>query len=227
MARLPLQQVVDQLVALYGVPPAPRLTRLLDLLVWENVAYLVDDERRALAFQRLREQVGSTPAQLLAAPREALVAIAGAGILPDHQAGKLRRIAEIVVGEFGGDLERVRRLPLPAARKALLRFPGVGEPGAEKILLFSRAAPVLALDSHGVRVLLRLGFGEESKRYSVTYRSVQQAAHGEIEEQCSWLIRTHQVLRRHGQELCRRSRPSCEVCPLASGCAYYAAQHAR
>ena len=34
-----------------------------------------------------------------------------------------------------------------------------GEPGAEKVLLFSGSAPVLALDSNALRVLLRLGFG--------------------------------------------------------------------
>jgi hypothetical protein len=37
-----------------------------------------------------------------------------------------------------------------------------------------------------------------------------------------WLIRAHQLLRRHGQELCRRSRPRCAACPLTAQCAYYA-----
>jgi adenine-specific DNA glycosylase len=41
-------------------------------------------------------------------------------------------------------------------------------------------------------------------------------------EQAYELIRAHQLLREHGQELCRRSRPSCERCPLSDVCLYYA-----
>jgi endonuclease III len=30
--------------------------------------------------------------------------------------------------------------------------------------------------------------------------------------------RAHQLLRRHGQELCRNTAPACDRCPLASSC---------
>jgi endonuclease III len=30
--------------------------------------------------------------------------------------------------------------------------------------------------------------------------------------------RAHLLLKRHGQELCRRTRPRCAECPLAAGC---------
>ena len=45
----------------------------------------------------------------------------------------------------------------PASEKALKRFPSIGDPGAEKILLFTRSYPVMALDSNGLRVLCRVG----------------------------------------------------------------------
>ena len=51
-----------------------------------------------------------------------------------------------------------------------MQFPMIGEPGAEKILLFSGVLAVLALDSNGVRVLVRLGVGEERKSYAATYK---------------------------------------------------------
>ena len=47
------------------------------------------------------------------------------------------------------------------ARRALKRFPGIADPGADKLLLFAGVTPYLALDSNGLRVLLRLGYGEE------------------------------------------------------------------
>ena len=62
-------------------------------------------------------------------------------------------------------------MPLARARRLLRRFPGIGEPGADKVLLFSRTQPVFALDSNGLRTLLRLGYGREVKSYPATYRS--------------------------------------------------------
>jgi len=112
------------------------------------------------------------------------------------------------------------RRPLPEARKALMKFPSIGAPGAEKILLLSGSHPVLGLDSNGLRVLIRLGYGREGKSYAASYRSAQEAAAPRLEPRCDRLIRAHLLLRRHGQTLCRRSRPRCEACPVASVCAY-------
>jgi endonuclease III len=136
-------------------------------------------------------------------------------------AKKLRKCAQIALEEFDGDLRPVLKLPFPKAKKALQKFPGIGEPGAEKILLFSRTYPALALESNGLRVLLRLGFGEEKKSYSTTYRLVQRAADEGLDKGCSWLIEAHLLLRRHGQELCKNSKPECRKCPLAPDCDFY------
>ncbi len=100
------------------------------------------------------------------------------------------------------------------------KFPSIGDPGAEKILLFSRNLPVLALDSNGLRVLIRLGYGKEDKNYTKQYRSAQEAVDFELQRDCGWLTEAHQLLRRHGQELCKRNHPLCEACPLRPECAY-------
>ena len=140
------------------------------------------------------------------------------GIVPEQSVEKLRRSAEIALEEFGGDLSPILKRPLAQAKKALKRFPAIGDPGAEKILLFCRAFPILALESNGLRVLLRLGFGEEKPNYSVTYHLVQEAIAYQLVQKYPWLIKAHQLLRRHGQELCRRSKPQCAKCPLSKEC---------
>jgi endonuclease III len=218
---LTLETIVDHLARLYGQPEAPPPRSLFELVVWENVAYLVDDDERARAFAALRTRIGLTPEQLASAPEEALEAITGHGILAAHQADKLRKIAQITRADFDGDLEHIRAMPLPQAKRALMRFPSIGEPGAEKILLFARAQPVLGLDSNGVRVLTRLGVIKEERSYSATYRAVQRLAAPLADHGCDWLIRAHQLLRKHGQELCRRNRPQCARCPLSAGCAFF------
>jgi endonuclease-3 len=146
--------------------------------------------------------------------------VTGHGILAQQQATKLREIARITARDFDGDLERVRALPLPAARRALTKFPSIGEPGAEKILLFGRVYPVLGLDSHGVRVLTRLGLVVEARSYSATYREVQRLSAPLADRGFEWLIRAHILLRQHGQELCKRSRPACDRCPVSQECRF-------
>jgi endonuclease III len=218
-----LSRIIERLEAFYGRPGPPEVTDPWSLIVWENIAYLVDDERRQQAMAKLRAEIGITPAEILAAPKAKLMKAAVRGIVPEQSVAKLRRCAEIALEEFDGDLQPILKRPVAQAKKALERFPGIGDPGAEKILLFGRAYPILALESNGLRVLVRLGFGTETPNYSATYRSVQEAVEPEVIKDFSWLIKTHQLLRRHGQELCKRSRPRCSECPLIGECPWPAA----
>jgi endonuclease III len=169
----------------------------------------------------LRQRVGLKPEKILSASLPTLHEIGRQGILPSNSAVKLRAIAEIALTDFGGDLKPILKLPLRHAKRALKKFPSIGDPGAEKILLFARAYPVFALDSNGLRVLRRLGYGREEKSYSVSYRSAQEAVAPELSLDLDWLIEAHQLLRRHGQELCRTNHPRCETCPLRQRCVYY------
>jgi len=213
-------KLIDKLQQHYG-PPAPLPSNdPLELIIWENIAYLASDNRRAEAFATLKQTIGTRPEQILAAQHSALAAIGKAGILPDVSAEKLLTIAKIAYEEFESDLRATLKKPLPQAKKALKRFPSIGDPGAEKILLFTRSHPVMALDSNGLRVLCRVGFAEEQKNYSATYRLVQNAIHEQLPRECDSLIRAHQLLREHGQELCKRSKPRCAECPLSDRCNY-------
>ena len=162
------------------------------------------------------------PTQILATPNEKLIAIARlGGIHAELRAARLKEIAQIVLTDFDGDLNTVMKLPQAQANKALQKFPSIGAPGAEKILLFTGTAAVLALESNGLRVLLRLGFGEERKNYAATYASVQKALRDQIGSDYEFLINAHQLLRRHGKDLCRNNNPACEICPLNSHCSHY------
>jgi endonuclease III len=118
-------------------------------------------------------------------------------------ARRLKEIALIVLNEFEGDLRKALDLPAPQAIRALKKFPSIADPGAEKILLFTRTYPLLGLESNGLRVLLRLGFGQEYKNYSTSYRSVGEALADQIGDDCDFLIQANQLLRRHGKTLCK------------------------
>ena|SRR5271165_3721771 len=214
---------IERLKKFYGRPVAPKITDPLELILLENVAYLADDDQRATAFAALKKKVGTRPGQILKASQEQLEEITRmGGIVPELRARRLRQIAELVHHIFGDDLAAELKKPLSHARKALKKFPTIGDPGAEKILMLTRSYPLLALESNGLRVLLRLGFAEEKRSYSASYRGVQQALAGQLPSSYGALIAAHQLLRRHGQELCKRTRPLCEAgCPLTADCRYH------
>ena len=106
-------KLVDKLQQHYGLPAPPPSTDPLELIIWENIAYLASDKRRAEAFATLKQTVGTRPEQILAAKHSALAAIGKAGILPDVSAEKLLSIAKIAFEEFDSDLSPVLKKPLP------------------------------------------------------------------------------------------------------------------
>ena len=223
MTALPdLRKVISQLETHYGPPRPPLTTDPFELVLLENVGYLVSDKRREEAFANLRKRTGTRPHQLLSASTDDILKATGlGGIHPEQRVSRLREIALIAINEFSGDLRQALKLPPPKAKTALRKFPGIGEPSAEKILLLTRSYPVLGLDSNGLRVLLRLGFGQEKKNYAATYRTVQESIKEQLREDFDWLIKGHVLLRQHGKQLCKTNAPLCEKCPVRKSCAYF------
>ncbi len=219
--------ILSKIEGHYGRPRLPKFAGPLEMILWEMVAYLADDTRRRIAFEALRKQVGLTPQKILDAPKKLLCDITrmGGSIAAEERAERLQAAARLTLDEFGGDLAGVLRLPLQKAKRLLMKFPMIGEPGAEKILLFSGVFPLLALESNGVRVLVRLGIGEDRKSYAATYGSVREATMEQLPQDCKLLTKAHLLLRRHGQELCVRNGPACHSCVVKSHCDYFHLRH--
>jgi endonuclease III len=214
-------KVIATLEGYYGRPKPAVARGPFELILYENIAYLVSEDRREKAFRELQTRIGTRPEDVLVASLEELTPIAAlGGIFPELRARRLQEAARLVRDEFHGDLRSVLSLDFVKARRALRKFPVIGEPGAEKILLFTGAHARLALESNGVRVLVRLGFAEEHTSYSTTYRRLQDALRDQIGTECAPLVPAHQLLKLHGQELCRRSEPRCPACPLRGSCAF-------
>ena len=218
---LPFMSVIDRLATHYGEPPPPEVTEPFAMILWENVAYLANDAKRARAFAELLAKTGLTPAGIRKARASSLYAIAEKGILPDQTVQKLRRAAEIARDEFGDNLEPILDKPVAAAKRDLRKFPAIGEPAAEKILLFNRRLPALALDSNALRVLVRLGYTPEHKNYGTMYKAAQRTFAPQLPKDCDALIRAYQLLRRHGQDLCKRTSPACRDCHLRANCTFF------
>jgi len=78
MARPPrnLPAILESLEALYGEPPPPSVTDPMQMILWENVAYLVSEKRRGQAFRAFKERVGTSPAKILKEPKAVIREVA-------------------------------------------------------------------------------------------------------------------------------------------------------
>jgi endonuclease III len=220
-----LKKLIARLEKHYGAPGLPPARGPFELVVWENACYLLPDERRAEVFEGLRAQVGLTAEAIFLAPKETLLPLARmGGMRPETRVFRWQEIARITLQQFDGNLEQILEWPYPEAKKALKLFPNIGDPGAEKILMYCGAAAGLPLEWNGVRVLTRIGYGRaHMKNYGAMYRSVQEAIAPELPKgktRAAALTRAHLLLREHGKTLCRDARPHCFECPLDAMCRF-------
>jgi endonuclease III len=216
-----LRKLIARLKRHYGEPMFPPARGPFELVMWENACYLLPDTRREAVFEALRTEIGLTPAAILNADENRLLPLAKmGGMRPETRVFRWREIARITANQFGGDLDAILQQPYDQAKKALKQFPTIGDPGAEKILMFCGAAPGLPLESNGLRVLGRIGYGRVQKSYGATYRSVQDAIRDELPRESDSLTRAHLLLREHGKQICRTNDPACGSCPVMDLCAY-------
>ena len=194
--------------------------------MWENACYLLPDERRAQVFEGLKKRVGMNPNAILKGDPDTLLELATlGGMRPQVRVFRWQEVARITLMQFDGDLDQILKLPYPQAKKALKQFPNIGDPGAEKILMYCGAAPGLPLEWNGLRVLTRAGYGRaHQKNYSAMYRSVQEAIKDEIPGKADAMAQAHLLLRQHGKEICKDKSPQCYECPIKEMCAYPAKQ---
>jgi endonuclease-3 len=215
-----LRAVIADLARLYPAPAI--LTDPLQQILWDNIGYLIDDERRAALFEEFTTRVGLTPSRIAGADPETLLDIARrGGMRPETRVQRWRDIADIVLTRAGGDLAAtLAALSLAKARALLKAFPAIGDPGADRILLFAGLAPRPSLESNGVRALARLGFFIERRDYAASWRAAVDVLVRQGDADRDWLISAYLVLRAHGQALCKRAAPRCVGCPLDEDCAH-------
>jgi endonuclease III len=226
----PLGAVLSDLERLYGKPKPPKsilpgLSKRADayeMILYANCGYPATDASCSKGFEALKKEVGLRPDAILGASDEQLAQVfQGTGMLPELRGQRIREIAARVKHEFGGNLRAALEGPLKEARKALKKFPTIGDPGADKILLFTRTAPVAAVPSNCVEVPVRIFHGQVHKNYVANYRAAQEILREGLPANCDSLLRAHLLLKQHGQEICKRTAPLCEQCPVAMHCRYF------
>jgi len=228
-----LGRVLDALEKHYGLQTAVGPSEPYQMILFVNCGYPATDASCTKGYEALKRYAVTKPEEILAAPRAKLSTLMRlGGIVPELRAERLKTIAKIVNEEFGGDLKwSLEKLlqeekkgagkGIRSAKKALKEFPAIGDPGADKILLFAGLASIAAVPSASVAVPLRILFGAEDKNYAAGYRAAQEAMKAELPEEFDARQRAYLLLKRHGAEICKRTKPKCEICPVSALCAYF------
>lgn len=222
-ARPAIPGLLNKLEAFYGKQEPVWPTDPYLFLVWWHSGYPASDAACSKGWEALNREIGTGLEQLLTAtPAKLTHALKPGGMVPELRALRLKEIAARVKDELGGDLRTALVGPIPQARKILKKFPNIADPGADRILLFADIAPVVAVPSNCPHVIVRIEHGRERENYSATYREAQQIIAMEVAEKFDARMRAYLLLKRHGQELCKRSKPKCTECPVNAWCAYFA-----
>ena len=222
-ARITIPELLDQLEKFYGTQEPCWPVDPYEFIVWWQCGYPASDAACTKGWDKLKSEVGIEPGNLLAGtPRKLASALKAGGMVPELRALRLKEIAMRVKDEFGGDLRLSLAEPLSAVRKTLKQFPGIADPGADRILLFGGIAPIAAVPSNCTQVLVRVLFGQEDKSYGANYRNTQSAIAAMVPETFDARTRAYLLLKQHGQEVCKRTKPRCDQCPISSDCAFFA-----
>lgn len=137
---------------------------------------------------------------------------------PELKAPRIRDVLRAIDARCGAlDLGFLGGMPPEAAQAWLEMIPGVGPKTSAAVLSFSTLRmPALPVDSHHHRVAQRLGL--------IGPRVDVGPAHAILRAQlpATWgtqaLYDNHQILMRHGQQVCHHRRPACGRCSLVDLC---------
>jgi endonuclease III len=218
-----LIELLDALAATYGEQVAAWPVDPYLFLVWLHCGYPASEARCAKGWESLTSQIGVEVDKILAAnPAKLADALKSGGMVPELRAMRLKEIAERVSRQYGGDLlGGLRGLPLAMVRPALKQFPNIADPGADRILLFAGISPVAAVPSNCPHVLVRIRAGRERENYVATYGEAQRMIEDGLPATFDSRIRAYLLLKHHGHEICKSSKPKCDHCPVAAECAFF------
>jgi A/G-specific adenine glycosylase len=193
--------------------PLPWRDKYLPYEIWiaEIMGQQTQMERVTVYFQRWMAQFPDIRALAAASEQEVFKAWEGLGYY--SRARNIRKAAEIILREHGGEL--------PRDQAALLALPGIGPYTAAAICSIAFNQPAPLVDANVERVLCRLEDIDASPKQSAVKKRLLQL--------CAELLppdnarNFNQALMELGALVCTPKNPDCAACPLRESCRALAA----
>jgi endonuclease III len=123
-----------------------------------------------------------------------------------HKAKNIQMLSKDLVEKFKGEV--------PSNREDLEALPGVGRKTANVVLSNAFGIPALAVDTHVMRVSIRLGLAKENDSVLEIEKKLMRKIPIEL-----WQKAHHQLIF-FGRYHCLAKTPKCNGCPLYDICKY-------
>jgi len=216
-ATADLAAITDRLRRRFGpLPDRPRLDPVSQF-VRSFIATRTRDEKARAAFARLKERFADWDA-LADAPVSEIEETLGDVTFADAKAINLKTALQKIRVRAGSlNLDFLATLDVSTAHVWLEQIHGVGRTIAAAVLNRSTLGRrTFVVDTHGQRVLQRLGIAKPNVSIEATHEAVMSVADRLGADELyalNWYVKTL------GYKTCITSRPICEVCPLSDLCA--------
>jgi endonuclease-3 related protein len=183
---------------------------------WTNV-------ERAIA--NLKAAQVLDPEKLFALPEPKLAELIRPAGYFNVKARRLRAFLRVLVGTFGGDLDRLFAGETPTVRERLLAIHGVGPETADSLLLYAGGYQSFVIDAYTKRIFERHGWlkrkrkEENGKNSENSYDEMKALCESALNQKAGaarldYWQDYHAQLVMAGKHFCRTRTPRCEDCPL-------------
>ncbi len=211
-----LNEVYHRLYAAYGAqgwwPAQTPFEVILGAILtqntrWENVRMALDNLHAAAVLE---------PQALAALEDVQLQELIRPSGFFRQKAATLRRMLQVLMGEYAGDVDAMLRGDTQHVRTRLLDIKGIGPETADSILLYGAQHPIFVIDAYTRRICNRLGLcGAEA-----SYAQVQEMFMTHLCPDAQKYNEYHALLVVLAKRNCTKSRPTCETCSLHAICAF-------
>lgn len=137
---------------------------------------------------------------------------------PDQKAPRLQQVLRLITERRGRlSIDFIADMDVHTARAWLETLPGVGPKTSAAVISFSNIrGKALAVDSHHFRVAVRLGIIEAKIGEGKANRVLENLL--PVNFTAKEVFDNHQVIMRHGQQVCFYYNPDCNKCILSDIC---------
>jgi len=125
------------------------------------------------------------------------------------KAKRLKNFIDLLMREYQGSMNRMKKEDFSSVRKKLLSVNGIGPETADSIILYALEKPVFVIDAYTKRVLSRHNILD----HDASYEAFQNLFHSKLKENISLFNEYHALFVRLAKENCR-TKPLCTGCPL-------------
>ncbi len=210
-----IENILKLLISAYGDRVPERRLEPVDELILTILSQNTSDVNSRRAFKSLTASFDGWD-EVAHAPSAKIAESIRAGGLARVKSGYIKKALLYLKKDVHSyDLRFLKKMEPAAARAWLTRLPGVGMKTASCVLLFSLDMPAFPIDTHVLRVAVRLGL--------LAPKITADAAHIEMEYLVppADIYRCHVLMIEHGRRSCKAQRPLCSACVLSRICPSY------